>query len=283
MRRVLVVLLCMLSATQALAAAPSKEKFTRQFAAALNKAMPGGKIEIVEPLQLRSVDAQGTTMTFNLDNAYNDVVRDPGKIDTVIAAYVAGFTEPQDTDAPIDRASVVPVIKGRDWMEGLKRAQQGNESKPGGENVYDEMNEDLLIVYAEDTPRNTRYLMDGDLEKAGLKREHLRELAIDNLQHILPQVELHQGEHVSMLVAGADYVPSLLLIEPLWTNGDLKVDGEFVVAVPTRELLLFTGSKDSAGIAELQRIANEAVAESNYAVSSQLFVYRDGRFQRFKP
>ena len=282
MKRLLAIVLLACCAAAAMAASMSREEFTRQFAAALLEAMPGSKIEVVNPLQLRSIDAQGVRSTFNLDNAYNDTLRNPAQADAIIATYVAGLTE-EIGDGPPNRDNIVPVIKDRSFLDEIRRAHRDQPGSAPMENVFDVLNEDLVIVYAEDTPRNIRYFQAADLEKAGIKREDLRELAIYNLQHILPGIELHQGEHVSMLVAGADYVPSLLLVESLWTGDQLKVDGEFVVAVPTREVLLFTGSKDAAGVAEIARLAREQLAGSSHSLTSQLFVYRDGRFQRFKP
>lgn len=54
------------------------------------------------------------------------------------------------------------------------------------------------------------------------------------------------------------------------------------LAVPTRDLLLVTGSKNAAGIAKLEELARDAVRESSYSLTSTLFVYRDGKFEPFR-
>ena len=84
-----------------------------------------------------------------------------------------------------------------------------------------------------------------------------------------------------MLVAGGNYEASLLLLDHVWNGGSLKVQGEIVIGVPARDLLLVTGSENQRGLARIREIAAEVVAESPYALTRELFVYRKGRFVRF--
>ena len=83
-----------------------------------------------------------------------------------------------------------------------------------------------------------------------------------------------------MYTADGNYEASLLLFDDLW-DGDIKVDGDIVVAIPTRDVLLITGSKNEEGIARLREIVDQVTAEGTYTVSSTLFVYRKGVFRRF--
>ena len=47
-----------------------------------------------------------------------------------------------------------------------------------------------------------------------------------------------------MLKAGGDYEASLLLFDDIWRDGQVKVDGDIVVAVPAKDVLLVTGSNN---------------------------------------
>ena len=112
-------------------------------------------------------------------------------------------------------------------------------------------------------------------------RTNLRELALTNLRHLIPKVEVEEGvDGIFIIDAGGALEASLLLSNRLWSSGQIKVDGDIVVAVPAMETLLVAGSHNRAGIAQLRRVA-AGVATGPYAVSRSLFVYRDGKFVRF--
>jgi len=70
------------------------------------------------------------------------------------------------------------------------------------------------------------------------------------------------------------------LFDELWSGGQIKVDGDDVVAVPSRDVLLVTGSRNLAGIAKLRELAAQIVRQSPYRLTDELFVYREGSFQR---
>ena len=283
MKRTLLALLCVLGIAQAAAATLTAEKFTREFVTALRAALPNAKVTVPQPLEVHVADADGNQATAYLQNAFNEVTRDPSSKAAVFERYIGSITDASSTPGWIKPANIVPVIKDRAWLEEAVRgrAQAGAIDAPA--HIVEDFNEDLVIVYAEDTPRNTRYFSLKELEEAGVARKDLRGLALANLDRILPEVEIHAGENFSMLVAGGDYVPSLLLVDELWRSGQVKADGDIVVAVPARDMLLYTGSRNAKGIEELQKQARKVVEESSYSLTSQLFVYRDGRFQRFTP
>lgn len=268
-----------LSCLSAQAAQPvlSRESFTAEYAAAVKKLGPSVSVRIVEPMQVEIKHADGGEMTAFLDNAYNEYLRDPTAKDAVIERYVGSIVEaiaPQH----LDTSRIVPVVKDRAWVDETQRARV-----PGGQGmqlVTDDLNSDLVVVYAEDTERNVRYFSPEDLGKAGIERSKLRDVALANLRRILPEMQLHQGEHFSMLTAGADYVPSLLLLD-IWDPRQLQVDGDIVIAIPSREVVLLTGSNNRKGIAELRKVARESVRQSTYALTDKLFVYRNGRFEPF--
>jgi uncharacterized protein YtpQ (UPF0354 family) len=54
-----------------------------------------------------------------------------------------------------------------------------------------------------------------------------------------------------------------------------------VVAVPARDVLLVTGSRNRTGLKKVRELAAKYVAEGRYELTDMLFVYRDGRFSKF--
>jgi hypothetical protein len=111
---------------------------------------------------------------------------------------------------------------------------------------------------------------------------HHPEHLVANLIRLLPKIEMRAGADKTWLIsAGGDYESSLLLLSDLWSSGQIKVDGEIVVAVPAKDALLVTGSRNAAGVARLRKFAAE-VASGAYGLTKVLFIYRDGKFATFE-
>ena len=98
---------------------------------------------------------------------------------------------------------------------------------------------------------------------------------------VLPKIEMAiANEHVSMISAGDNYTASLLLLEWIWTNGQINVQGDIVVGVPTRDIILVTGSRDTM-LKNFRMMTQTAYTKGPYSLTDALFVYRDKRFTKF--
>lgn len=149
--------------------------------------------------------------------------------------------------------------------------------------VHESLNSELDVVYAEDSPHNIRYLNHGNLKALGIDPRLLRQHAIENLTSILRgEMEIHGGDGVYLISAGGNYEASFLLFDDFWESGALEVDGDYVVAIPTRDLLLVTGSDNRAGIERVRDVAGDASARGAYALTPVLFVRKHGAFEVFE-
>ncbi len=257
-------------------------EFTREFAEALRKASPGSEVAVVNELELKVTRADGRDSTSFLDNAYDTYKQDPKAKLEVIQRYVAAALEAFETvRGEVDRTRIVPVIKDRPWLEETRQALMDRGEKQVPEQVYEDFSRDLVIVYAEDSPKSIRYLEPGDLELAKIERSELKALATENLQRLLPTIKRHGTNGVYMIEAGGVYEASLLVLDSIWSDGRMQVTGDVVVAVPTRDLLLVTGSRNQQGIAKLRQWVEQASTEGSYRLTQKLFVYRNGRFSEF--
>ncbi|HAB16250.1 MAG TPA: DUF1444 family protein [Verrucomicrobiota bacterium] len=258
-------------------------EFTREFAEALRKASPGLKVAVVRDLELKITSADGRDSTSFLDNAYDTYKQDPkAKADVIQRFVAAGLETIGIVGDGVDRTRIVPVIKDRPWLEETRQALLSRGAKEVPEHVYEDFSPDLIILYAEDSPKNIRYLGPKDLELAKIERSELRALACENLKRLLPKIERHGTNGLYMITAGGDYEASLLVLDSMWSDGQMDVSGDVVVAVPTRDLLLVTGSQNPQGIEKVRQMVKEASTGGSYRLTQKLFVYRNGRFTEFK-
>jgi uncharacterized protein YtpQ (UPF0354 family) len=134
------------------------------------------------------------------------------------------------------------------------------------------------VVYAENRLGTLRILSNRD--DVG-DRARLREASLANLSRVLPKIEIRPGaDGVLLITAGGEFDASLLLADNIWTGGQVKVDGDIVVAVPAKNVLIATGSHNPPGLARLRAAAAKFAGGPN-GLTSALFVYRDGKFVRF--
>ncbi|HEY1174120.1 MAG TPA: DUF1444 family protein [Verrucomicrobiae bacterium] len=260
------------------------EEFTDKYVETLREAASELKVEILKDLELKITMPNGKDSTALLYNAYEIYQRAPKELEEIISRYIVSSMDTfGGMDNEVDRQRIVPIIKDRAWLEETQKAMRDRGSEKPFEQVFEDFSPDLVIVYAEDLPRNIRYLTPGNLKELNLDLKELRALACENLRQIIPSIECKGAEGLYMITAGGDYEASLLAVDKIWASGQFEVKGDIVVAVPTRDLLLVTGSENAEGIKKLRTIAEDAHQNGSYRLTPKLFVYRNGKFEWFGP
>lgn len=139
----------------------------------------------------------------------------------------------------------------------------------------------LLVNYMIDEPGALVIVRQRDVELG--KRDDLHTRALDNLRAHVEKRKLRFEPRGGTLQAKLDgqHDASLLLLDELWDSPTrvADLDGDIIAAVPSRNLLVFTGTKTRGGIAELRaRIAENKDRE----LSPELFVRRKGAWDPFE-
>ena len=274
----------LLLATMAPAAAQgllSQDAFADAVIAEIRAQAPDYKVRKVGRLHLDLEGPQGEEFQMYLDNAYRIYQSDPGAGPETIATYVASILDAQVISEHVDVSRIVPVIKSVDFLNGMREMAEssGDEPRDFAHEVY---NAELVVLFAEDTDLNIRYLSEEHLAEVGFPEAGRRARAVENLMALLPDIEAHGEERIYMLTAGGDYEASLLLFDSIWESGQLSVQGELVAAIPARDVLLITGSQDRAGLEQMRQLVSDVMRGGSYTITDQLFVYQDGRFVPFQ-
>lgn len=254
--------------------------FTEEVARRVRMSVPEIDVKIVGELELAiDMTDEGGNSAF-LHNAYQMYRGEsPKGREDLIDRFVASFAE---AAKGLERSpeAIIPVVKDRAWLAEIE-ASMRQMGKEGQAKVYDDLNDDLVVVYAIDTPSNIAYLSPEELERLGVERDALRALAVRNLRGLLPGIEVQRGETLNMVTADGNYEASLLLFSDLWAREREKLRGEPVAAVPARDLLLFADSADAEAVAQLRQLAAKMRAEAAYSLTDRLFVLREDRWEPF--
>lgn len=255
--------------------------FTEEVARRVRAAAPQLEVQAIAELELAiNMTGDGGNRAF-LNNAYQMYQSESARNRSdLIDRFVRSFAE---AAAGLERSrdAIIPIIKDRGWLEEIRESMRRMGGDAPRENVYEDINDDLVVVYAIDTPSNIAYLNPDELEEFGVERADLRALAVRNLRGLLPGIEVHRGDLVNMVTADGNYEASLLLFADLWERERDKLRGEPVAAVPARDLLLFADSANADAVAQLGQLAAKMRAEASYALTDRLFVLREGHWLPF--
>lgn len=261
----------------------SPAEFTREYVKNLQRTRNGVLVEVEQDLEL-SIAREGKSAVKNfLHNAYEVYKQDPSDKANVYERFARSTLESLDLqDKKLDPSRIIPIVKDRAWVEDTRQAlaAQGDGTAP--EHIIEGLNSELVILYAEDTESNIRYLNLSDLPEAGVETWNLRELACENLQRILPETKRHGENGLYMFTAGGNFEACLPLLDFVWKDPGLVVNGQLVFAIPARDLFFVTGSEDPEGLAKLRKVIADVFSQnSSYRLTEKLFLYRDGKIEVF--
>jgi len=259
----------------------NETEFTRVYLESLRKAFSSATFRIDSDLKITAED-HGKEFTFYLKNAFSEYKSQPASIDEVINRYIKSSSGLFTENDFINLSRVIPMIKPAEYLNEVKRisAESGKGKESGI--VWEKYNDDLIIVYAEDTGQSFAQLSQENFEKLNIGRDSLLKLSVDNLNSILPEISRMGANGAYGIAAGGNFEASLILIKDIWTKENFPVDGEFVIAVPNRDLLFVTGSNNKTEIEKIRIIAEESYNTGSYPISPYLFKWNGNRFEKFE-
>lgn len=260
------------------------DEFTQVVVEAIHAQMPHVKATILEPLVLNFEvsDAGGSLEagegTWYLNNAWKQCRNSPETRAEVIRQHLATIRSTMNVDQsdPMATANLVPIIKDTIWLQDAAKNGLQIPSIPLAADLH-------IVIANDDEPSGLRFLNQNSLQAMDESLAELLQVAVKNLRSRLPAIERHGDGPLYMLTSGGTFESSLLLLNEVWEQQQQVVDGRIVVAVPSRDLLLFTGERSADGIAEMRRIANDIQQTGNYLISPTVLMRQDGNWTALQP
>lgn len=245
----------------------TRDKLCLLVAASIHTARPDAALTSPGANAVQVAVDGGEPLTFYLDNLWSELRgQNPAARLDAFQRYLRTFLTTLQGPAKeeIRKDRIVPTVKDSEYFAVLKDASSLLREHLVG---------DLWILYAIDLPDSIKSLSPTQRDQLGIKDTELRALAMANLRNILPEIHQHGDGPSYLLTAGGDYVASLLLLDDLWSQLEDAVDGDIVASVPSRDVLLFTGSRSKEGIEEIRAKAR-AIHEVGGHIISQTLLRR---------
>jgi uncharacterized protein YtpQ (UPF0354 family) len=245
--------------------------FTKLYADSLSFKLGGNKVDVVENLHLIVSKQDGGQLDVDLTSAFLDYQNKPTSISRYLASDIAILTGRIKSDVILE--SLIPVVRNCRLFEQFSADQRSRL-------FHERINDELCLFYVIDDSLSMTYLT----ELKALPYDSLLDLhmiGISNLWRILPEITRYNVESVFNVTAGGDYDASLLLLDDIWNHESLPVDGDYVVALPGRDILLVTGSNDSLGLRTLRYKTDSLLPLVGHPLSSKLFIKHGRNWEIF--
>lgn len=259
----------------------SEQAFSELYSQKLISMEPELRVVNAGNMMLKLSYKKQEEQTAFLNNAYNAYKTEPSSLDSIIERFVKASLETvlHAQNDEINLKQIVPVIKDSAYPGEIKASlvQSGHDIS-AFDQYHEQLNDGLLVFYALDTEHNIRYLTAKEVESLGMKKDKLRELAISNLDASLPKINREGANGLYMLTAGGTYEASLLLFEQIWDKKNFDVKGDILIAIPSRDMLLVTGTEDNESIAKVKSLCKEIIKEGGYTLTDQLFKRTDNKW-----
>ena len=257
----------------------SPRAFTEEIAQAIRTAVPSARVRIEHELEVEIRYSNGQNVVAELAASYNAYRDEPERLKGIIDLHIERLKTDEYAKGQIrlDHSKIVPVVKNRKWLEDAERRIKAAGIRQT--QLVDDFVDDLVVAYAEDTDKIFRYIARHEYKG---RWEKLRALALDNLKRVTPKIQIHAlTKGLTGVSAGDDYTSSLLVVNGLWSSPErFKVKGDVVVAIPSRELILVTGTENGK-VSEFRRYVANVCAKGQFPLSQTLLVYQNGRFMKF--
>lgn len=171
----------------------------------------------------------------------------------------------------------------------LKAAVTDDDGKPAIElphadtPVLKGLNDELLIAYVVDAGDAFEYVQYRDLEDDAVTETQLHDIAIQNLAALTQTGNLRVSPHgnIFAVLLDGNFEASMILLDVLWDDAFRQfVDGEYLIAIPNRDILAFCDRSSVAGRRELMEVIARLEGSQDHPLTRRLYVRMGSQWKR---
>ena len=259
------------------AAATRADDFTERAIKAFQAADPTLQITAKDDNELLVKFASGGTSTTYLDNPRKTCALHPEDCDAALDA----FAKTMAVDLSRDKREMTftpdklyPVLRSTNYAAQaariIKDPAKGLVVRPFAPGI------DLLFII--DGEHSVKYVTVDEPGKAGMTVDAMLATGSANASHLpaFKPIPVPKREGLFALMFDDTLGSARMFDAALWDRIEKDAGGPVVVAVPTRDWLLYTRLDNESGLVALRSLARNIAAHEAYGVSDAL-VRRDGK------
>lgn len=258
--------------------------------AKIKQIAPKFTVEIADPATLKVKTDQDLEATISLDNLKLACQSDPPGCPMMTDNFtekIVGSLKAAQGAAELKPEMVRAVLKNQEYMDGLVEVYKQSPPEKREENkiVSKRYMAGLHIVYVIDSPGSMRQLSVGDMKEMKLDPGKVHALAMANMEKALgdiPREDATELPGLFVVTAGDSYEAARILLHNKWEKIAKEIEGDLIVALPTRDLVFFTGSADENRVRVLTEMAKRVVEREPYSLTDKLFKWTPAGWVEFR-
>lgn len=262
---------------------PSKENFAKLALRRFSEALPQCPF-IYDRDRFQLLPQGDDGLVVSLANVYAEYCAAPAnQRHAVLDGFVAALTSSASNSIPDSfedaHDGIMPTLRARAFFELVKlRAEAGGPNPPPP--VYDLLNEHLACGFVYDTGPAMAFLTEAHLHAWGAGIYQLQEAARLNLEKLEPVGFAQIGSGYYSVLGDADYGATRLM--QFDSIRKMKVEGDYLAAVPNRGALLITGTRSQDGLAVMADLLQKELAQPR-VISGFVFRWENDKWTPWLP
>src|SRR5688572_24225872 len=140
--------------------------------------------------------------------------------------------------------------------------------------VLRDLGNGLLVAYVVDEGSHFSYVQNRHIAARGVSEADLHRVGVRNLAELVEQrLSVRPYGKVFAVLLDGNFEASVLLLDSVWDGAFTKfVAGEYMAALPARDVLAFGDASSRQAIAELQAVvARVQASEADHQLSDSLY------------
>lgn len=160
------------------------------------------------------------------------------------------------------KKAILPVLRPASILDGLPQMKDV---------VSAPFVADMVKLYVFDSPNLLAYVTTQDMQRLGLDANMIDALALQNFQTRFSKVNI-DGDSIYIISLGGNYGSSFMLARSTWEALDEKL-GQVIVAIPARDVLVFTDRANEGAEAALRRLTDKLYGEFDHPLTRTIFLW----------
>jgi hypothetical protein len=194
------------------------------------------------------------------------------EIQRFLRVLVLADSEENDFDA----AHLIANIRPREHLGTVKP----EEAEPGTGPAFENLEGDVVILYQIDATDSLASVSLSDV--GGRSLAQLRELALENINMLMPQVrksEFSDGVFIFTVKDDEAISPALLLTEKFWTLLESQFPNGVLIAIPRRDAIFVFDKRLPNAAQTARNLIDGTFKTEPDLLSEYIFERRDGKLQ----
>ena len=264
---------------------PDPKRFARLMIDAIRRHGDDRAVEFNESNFELILDDGEQPSHFFLGNAHREYCDAPRSDKRkILDAYARTVTSTSESDLPTSfdqaRPNLLPRVRQMAYYSVLRLSfadQADGQLVP----PYETLNDEFAVEVVYDMPDAIRSLNQSDLDDWGVTLSDALTAARDNLWRISNETwqDAGQGVWVSPWQDSHD-ASRLYLHDLLW---QLQVEGDHIALLPSRDVLIVTGSDNAAGLTHAAQLARQVLENEARPMSGVALRLNDQTWEPFLP